>query len=191
MSCIFFSLHIAFYIGVVCSIALYLRKAASPEVVEYSYDHENEEFRPMNPNEQKIKKKVRIINIEGELFFGAVDLFQSALKAIAEDDDATKVFILRLKHVRDLDATACLALRQLHDYLRKSSRHLIVASLPQKVWQVLEKAQLIDHLGRDNLLVFDETNPHQAIELALKRAKTLLDMSETEPAAESPYINLT
>jgi len=87
----FFSLHIAFYIGVGLSIVLYLRKAASPEVVEYSYDEEAEELRPMLPSEKPLKKKIRIINIEGELFFGAVDIFQSALKAIAEDDEATRV----------------------------------------------------------------------------------------------------
>ena len=188
LSCIFFSLHIAFYIGFICSIALYLRKAGSPEVVEYSYDNETEELRPMQENEKQLKKKVRIINVEGELFFGAVDLFQSALKAIAEDDDETKVFILRLKHVRDLDATACLALRQLHDFLRKSSRHLVVASLPEKLWRVLEKAQLIDHLGRDNLLVFNEANPHQSIELALKRAKILLEVAEADSSTlEIPH----
>ena len=81
-------------------------------------------------------------------------------------------------------------MRQLHDYLRKGSRHLIVSSLPGKVWAILEKAQLVEHLGRDNLLVFDELNPHQSIESALKRAKTLLDSTEREPPVEAPHIGL-
>ena len=37
-SCIFFSLDIAFYIGVVFSIILYLKKAAMPQLVEYDID---------------------------------------------------------------------------------------------------------------------------------------------------------
>ncbi len=184
LACIFFSLHIAFYIGVVVSIALYLRKAASPEVVEYSYDDDAEELRPTSEAERRLKKKVRIINVEGELFFGAVDLFQSALKAIAEDDTATKVFILRLKHVRDLDATACLALRQLYEYLRKGSRYLIVSSIPYKVWLVLEKARLVEYLGKDNLLIYDEARPRVAIEKALERAKTLLAEAPPVPVEE-------
>ena len=170
LCCIFFSLHIAFYIGVFLSIVLYLRKAAMPEVVEYSYDRETEELRPMLASEKSLKKKIRIINIEGDLFFGAVDIFQSALKTIAEDDDATKVFIIRLKHVRDMDATAVSALKHLDDYLRKNHKSLIVTSIPLQVWQVLENSKLLDYIGRDNLFLYDEQNPHRSTQLALERA---------------------
>ena len=50
----------------------------------------------------------------------AADLFQSTLKSITEDDTTTRVIILQLKNARDIDATACLALQQLHDYLKSS-----------------------------------------------------------------------
>ncbi|MDB6081648.1 MAG: hypothetical protein JWO53_920 [Chlamydiia bacterium] len=178
LSCVFFSLHIAFYIGVVMSIVLYLRKAAIPQVVEYGYNVETEELRPLLESEKHLKRKIRIINIEGELFFGAVDLFQSALKAIAEDDDETKVFVVRLKHVRDFDATAATALKQLYDYLRKSGRYLVVASVPLSVWEVLEKAKLVQYIGRDNLYLFDDQNPQVSIDQALNRAWTLIKESE-------------
>lgn len=182
LSCIFFSLHIAFYTGVALSIVLYLRKAATPVVVEYTYDEETEGLRPMLAQERALKKKIRIINIEGELFFGAVDIFQSALKAIAEDDEETRVFVVRLKHVRDLDATAATALKQLHDFLRKNGRHLVVASIPPQVWQVLENAKLIEYLGKENLYLFDETKPYHAIEQALLRAWKLAGVESSEKA---------
>lgn len=185
LCCVFFSLHIAFYIGVGLSIVLYLRKAASPEVIEYSYDEEAEELKPMLPSEKALKKKIRIINIEGELFFGAVDIFQSALKAIAEDDDATRVFVIRLKHVRDLDATAATALKQLYEYLRKNGKFLVVTSIPPQVWKVLENSELIDYIGKDNLFLYDEQNPHRSIELALERAWKLagkdFELQKSEP----------
>ncbi len=181
LSCIFFSLHIAFYIGVVLSIVLYLRKAASPEVIEYVYDEVTEELRPSLPSEKQLKKKIRIVNIEGELFFGAVDIFQSALKAIAEDDEDTRVFIIRLKHVRDIDATAATALKQLCDYLRKSGRYLVVASIPPSVWRVLENSRLVDYIGKDNLYLFDEQNPALSIEKALERAWLLASSVKAAP----------
>src|SRR5205807_2776423 len=117
-----------------------------------------------------MQKKIRIINIEGELFFGAVDFFQQSLKAIAEDDLATRVFVLRMKHVRDIDATAAFALKQLCDYLKKSGRHLVVANIPKSVWEVLENAKLISYLGKDNLFLHDERNPYRSLELAFDRA---------------------
>lgn len=192
LSCIFFSLHIAFYIGVMMSIVLYLRKAAMPQVVEYGYNDETEELRPLLESERSIKRKIRIINIEGELFFGAADLFQSALKAIAEDDEETKVFVMRLKHVRDFDATATAALKQLYDYLRKSGRYLVVASIPHSVWEVLEKSKLVQYIGRDNLYLFDEQNPQVSIEKALSRAWRLAGEPASEqarPAAEMVKFN--
>ena len=175
LSCILFSLQIAFYIGVLLSIMLYLRKAATPEVVEYSYNDHTRELRPATEEEMHHSKKIRIINVEGELFFGAVDLFQSSLKAIAEDDKTTRVIVLRLKHVRDIDATGALALKQLYDYLRTSNRFLVVASLPKHAWEVLENSRLVQYIGKDNIFLFDERIPHRSIEQAIDRAKVIIE----------------
>lgn len=174
LSCIFLSLQTALYIGIMLSIVLYLRKAASPRVIEYIYDPQAYELRAVPRTARGQKRDIRIIDVEGELFFGAVDLFQYTLREIAEDDSSTQVLILRLKHVRDLDASAALALKQLHDFLRKSGRHLIVASFPKHVFDVLEKSGLTRLLGSQNLIPFDETAPYSSVEKALKRAEEIL-----------------
>ncbi len=173
-SCIFLSLQVAFYIGIMLSIILYLRKAATPRVVEYLYDPVSFELKPLNAEDRHDPRPIRIINVEGELFFGAVDLFQFALREIAEDDSSTKVIILRLKHVRDLDASAALALKQLHDYLRKYDRYLIVASFPVHVYEVLESSGLIRIIGKDNLIPIDEESPYVSVEKALARAQVIM-----------------
>ncbi len=177
-SCIFFSLHIAFYIGVMLSIVLYLRKAATPKVIEYQYCEETHEMRPITEEEHKKPHLIRIINVEGELFFGAVDLFQYALRAMSEDDKTTKVLILRLKHVRDLDATAALALKQLKQFLDEKGRKLIVSSVPYYVVRLLENAKLVELLGRENIIVFDENSPKSTTQRAIERAKELLQTEE-------------
>ncbi len=61
---------------------------------------------------QYVPRKIRFIKVEGELFFGAADLFQAMLKSIAEDGTATRVIILDMES-RDIDATACLALQDI------------------------------------------------------------------------------
>lgn len=171
LSCIVFSLPVAFYIGVALSIILYLRKAAVPRVVEYTYNEETDDFRPLPEEEQKIPRMIRIINVEGELFFGSVDIFQYALRAMAEDDSSTKVFILRLKHVHDVDATTALGLKQLKDYLQRGKRELVVCNIPEHVMKLLRNANLREYLGEENLIPHYDNEPHASLRRAMEQAR--------------------
>lgn len=184
LSCMFFSLDIAFYIGVILSITLYLKKAAIPQLVEFTVDeagvlHSAE----MNPTLEP--RKIRLIKVEGELFFGAADLFQSTLKSITEDDTTTRVIILQLKNARDIDATACLAIQQLFMFLKNSGRYLIGCGLTHQVWDVLSDAGLIELIGKNNLFIFDERHPQISVQKAFSRAHDLLQQAEgPKPAVE-------
>jgi SulP family sulfate permease len=172
-SCILFSLDIAFYIGVIMSITLYLKKASVPHLVECAFDEEGHLER-IDESHPPAQHQIRLINVQGELFFGAVDLFQRTLKSLAEDDEQTRVIILRLKNARDMDATACLALQQLYDYLKSSGRALIACSLTEQSWDVLCDSGLVEIMGKENLFILDEKNPYLSVQLALKRAKQLI-----------------
>lgn len=177
-SCLFFSLDIAFYIGVIISITLYLKKSAVPQLAECSFDATGH-VGSISHVEKHAKKQIRMINVRGELFFGAADLFQTTLKSIAEDDKHLRVIILRLKNARDIDATACMALQWLNQYLRSSDRQLIVCSLTQQNWEVLENSGTVVQMGQENIFLFDEANPHISEQWAIKRANEWI-------AAQSP-----
>lgn len=186
LSCIFFSLDIAFYIGVVMSISLYLKKSAVPQLVEFSVD----ESGSMHSVEhiQQTPRKIRFIKVEGELFFGAADLFQAMLKSIAEDDTATRVIILQMKNARDIDATACLALQHLFEYLRSSGRHLIACGLTDQIWDVLSDSEIVELIGKKNLFIFDERYPHLSVQKAFLRAHELVNKEIQVPAEFSPVM---
>lgn len=173
LSCIFFGIDVAFYIGVSLSIILYLKKAAVPQVQQYFVD-EAGRIKSLEFCTAAEKTPIRFIKVKGELFFGAADLFQTTLKTIAEDDTNTKVIILQLKNARDIDATACLALQQLHDYLKGSGRHFILSGLTLSVWEVISDSGLVKAIGRENLFLIHEKNPSLYFELAIKRAQELV-----------------
>lgn len=177
LACIFFSLDVAFYIGVVLSITLYLKKAAIPQLVEYDVD-EAGDLKNINFTNLHEQKEIRVIKVEGELFFGAADLFQHTLKSLAEDDTNTKVIILQLKNARDIDATACLALQQLHDCLRSTGRLLIACGITQPVWDVLSDSGMVEHIGKENLYIFDERRPHHYLQKVILRAKRFIESSK-------------
>lgn len=173
LSCLFFSLDIGFYMGVALSITLYLKKAAVPHLMEYTLDPTGE-LKHLHGTEVGEHRTIRVIKVSGELFFGAADLFQTTLKTIAEDDTSTRVIILHLKNARDIDATTCLAIQQLHEYLKGSGRYLLACGMTPSVWEVLSSSGLVEELRKENLFVFDERHPSLHLQKAFSRAKELI-----------------
>lgn len=173
ISCLIFGLDVAFYVGVLFSVGLYLRKAAVPYLVECRFD-ESGQIGSTERVSKKDKAAIRVINVQGELFFGAADLFQNMLKTFTADDQDLKVVILRLKNARDMDATACFALQQLHRYLGSSGRHLLACGLTQPTWEVLLDSGTVGAIGRENLFISDDKYPKASLHKALLRAKELI-----------------
>jgi SulP family sulfate permease len=182
LACIFFNLDTAFYIGVVLSISLYLKKAAMPQLMEYEIQ-DNGDLRRLHIAEAYLQKQIRVIKVEGELFFGSADIFYTTLKTLAEDDKTTRVILLQLKNARDIDATSCLALLQLHEYLEKGGRHLVLCGMTLEMWDVMSNSGLISTIGKDNLFVFDEKSPLLYLQKAIARAKVLA----AEPVKQDPF----
>lgn len=172
VACLVFSIDIAFYLGIMISITLYLKNAAVPNLVECTFD-ESGQFVSVH-DKHKSSSQIRLINVQGELFFGAADIFQSMLKSIAKDDASLKVIILRLKNARDMDATSCLALQQLSEYLRSTNRYLVACGITHENWQVLCDSGTVQSIGKDNLFLFQPNHPQQSLQTALKRARYLI-----------------
>lgn len=173
LSCIFFSLDIAFYAGIMISIISYLKKSAIPQLVEYSWDTSGE-LKNLDHGACHERRQIRLIKVEGELFFGAADIFQRTLKTVTENDTSTRVIILQLKNARDIDATACLALLQLNEYLRGSGRYLVACGLTVQIWEVLSDSGIVDQLGKENLFIFDEKHPQLHMQKAFQWANELV-----------------
>lgn len=188
LSCVFLTLSLAFYVGIVLSIMLYLRKASTPSLEELVYHEESEIFFPEKEGTIPRHPQIRIVNVEGELFFGATDLFQGTLRAIADDDTKPSVIIVRLKHVHDVDATTAVALKQLKSYLLQKQRHLIICSVPKQILHLLEKTDLVDHLGLDNIIPLDEHHPKTSFRLAWKRALSLVSTPPQGDSLDNPEL---
>jgi len=171
VSCLIFSLDIAFFIGIVISIGSYLRKSATPHLVEYAFNSKGRLI-IASPKEEP-HRKVRIIGIAGELYFASADVFQMALKSIAEDRNV-QVIVLRLNNIYHMDASMCLAISHLHETLKSTHRHLVISGLTEEVWRVFHRAGLVKQIGLGNLYFTDETNPQFSTWKACLRAQELV-----------------
>ena len=178
-------LDIAIYLGTAVSIALYLKKASKPHLAEYEF---NQEGQLAEAEKRERRSAISIVHVEGELFFGAAELFRTQIQRVCVDP-AIKVIILRLKNARHLDATSVMALEELIYFMRDRNRHLIISGASKEVNAVLKNSGLLKVLDDDpeqwrteqadrNLFLNNPYNPNLSTRDALIRAKQVIGEAE-------------
>jgi SulP family sulfate permease len=170
-------LDTAIYVGIGTSLALFLRKASAPSLVEYGFD-DSGYLAELEDRKQRRNGAISIVHVEGELFFGAADLFQEQVRYLA-DDDNIRVVILRMKNARHLDATSVMSLLQLHDYLQKTDRFLLISGINPDVERVLRASGALDRIGQQNIFPA-EANLTASTKRALLRASHLLQTKKAD-----------
>lgn len=170
-------LDTAIYVGIGVALALFLQKTTTPTLAEYSINEKGDLAEITDPSKRE-HPEISIIHVEGELYFGAAELFQEEVRRLAEDKNI-RVFILRMKNARHLDASTVMALESLHDYLRETGRHLLISGSNQDVSRVLKNSGLLKRIGEANIFPA-EANLTLSTRKALKRAQALLPEQSPE-----------
>jgi len=177
-------LNSAIYAGVGISIVLFLKKVARPEMVEYTFN-EKGQLAEMQDIKHRHTPEVSIVHVEGELFFGAADLFRDQMRRICEDPNL-KIVILKMRNAHHMDATAVMALEELLHYMSEKKRYLILSEVKRDIIRILKRAELYDYIEARNIFAFDPSNPTLSTAKALKRAQEHLGNTE---ANVSIYVN--
>lgn len=175
---LFLKLDTAIYVGIGVALALFLQKTSMPLLVEYTFTDTGNLAELTDPAKRS-NPFISIIHVEGELFFGAADIFQEQVRRQAEDQDI-RVFILRMKNARNLDASTVLALESLHDYLLETKRHLLISGITDDVRAVLSRSGLLTQIGEENIFPTEAANPTASTKRALERATDLLQTKKAE-----------
>ena len=181
-----FPLYVAIFIGVFISVFLFLRKVSRPHLVEYEVSDDGE-LRELGEKKERPNPAISLVHVEGSLFFGAAELFQTQVQRLVVDPNI-KVIILRLKNARHLDATSVMALRELIRFVRAKDRHLIISGATRDVYKVLKSSGVLRTLqrgcrreeGETNLFFYAPSNPNISTRDALIRAQDLLGTKKAE-----------
>ncbi len=167
-------LDLAIILGTATSIMLFLRKAAVPQLVEYGANEEGVLAPLDKPEVQPAgRQTIAVMHVEGDLFFGAAELFRDQMRRICEDK-GLKIIILKLRNAHHLDATSILALEELVRYMKENDRTLLVSEAREQTLRIFERSGLIDVVGRENIFADDVKNSTLPTARALKRARELL-----------------
>lgn len=170
-------LDFAIILGTITSIVLFLRKVAVPELVEYGADASGD-VKPLRDGESS-QPSISIVHVEGELFFGATELFRDQLRRVSENPNLCAV-VLKMRNAHNLDATSILALEELHRSMREKNRYLLISEARKDAIRIFRNSGFIHTLGRDNLFPDNPRNPTLSTARALRRASQLLGDTKAE-----------
>ena len=145
---VLFDLVVAIEIGMLMSCLLFMKRM-SDETELKSWKRADEFSTEKEAAEQNmlrhIPASISVYEITGPLFFGAAD----TIKQISVKD-GTRCLIIRMRSVPSVDSTAMNALSGLCDYCKKHDITLILSHVNKQPMRAMEKAGLLDQIGRKN-----------------------------------------
>lgn len=165
----------AIYLGVGISIILFLRNARTLTVREMVVDGDRlRELQPTEDHDQAGERfeAVKVLHVEGALFFGSANELRRAFDEALADDDV-RVLVVRLKRAQGMDFTTAAVIEATHQRMRAQGQHLLLVGLRPRAMRVLEQMGIAEAMGPKALF---PTKPgwFQAMDTALARARELV-----------------
>ncbi len=161
----------AIYMGILISIALYLRDSNSVPMRLLVPVANASGFQEREIGSLKERRDVVVIHIEGNLYFGLADDLARKLDALS---GLAKVFIIRMKHVTAIDLTALEALDRFIRGSQQKGEKVLLCGVRDGLNSILGNTKMSERVGPENIFlsenaIFDSTK--RAYERALGLAK--------------------
>jgi SulP family sulfate permease len=157
-------LTVAVEVGMGLAALLYIYRISQTTTVATVTPQYIEDGRPHILQDKEVPHYVTILRIHGPFLFGATD---QLAEETADLSKFAPIVIVRLRNMTAIDATGLHALETFCDRIRKSGRRAILCGARRQPAQLLDQAEFIDHVGRENIC------PH--VEEALARARQVYD----------------
>jgi len=153
-------LTVAVEVGMVLAALLYIKRISQTTTVLPVTDEYIRDGRAHVLQDKPIPSNVSILRIHGPFLFGTTE---KLTEATADLGQFPAIVIVRLRNMTALDATGLHALEVFAKRLRKSGRTMLLCGARDQPAQLLERADLVEQIGRENIL------PN--VEAALERAR--------------------
>lgn len=167
----------AIYLGVTISIILFLRRARLLVVRELRVDPSGR-LREQEPEDGPRDASVRVVHVEGALFFGAAGELRDKLGAIAGDE--VQALVVRLKRTQGMDLTTATVFAAIAEGLVAQGRHLVLVGMRPDAMGVLERSGAAERIGTDNLFPTRD-GWFEAMDAGVRRALALAEAPEDSP----------
>jgi len=150
-------LEFAILVGVLCSLFAYLNRTTHPAIHAVAPDPASPQrrFIPVaasgEPGRLPECPQLALLRVDGSLFFGAVDHVRDELEALRRGASARPHVLLIGSGINFIDVAGAELLAQEAEAQRAAGGALYLCNLKPTVVDVLERAGLVDRIGRDRI----------------------------------------
>jgi SulP family sulfate permease len=144
-------LEFAVLAGMLVSFARYLIKTSTPGVYPVVPDQNFRHF--VNVGDSPVCPQLGVVNIEGSLYFGAVNHVEEAIRGNQEQNPRQKFLLLRMYMVDHCDVSGIHMLDGIVRRYRKLGGDVFMEGVRPRVLQMIELYGFDRVIGRENLLM--------------------------------------
>lgn len=145
---VFFDLVVAIEFGMILAAFLFLKRMSDVATVRQWVDKDNLDNEEISEDIdlKQVPKHTVVYEIFGSLFFGATNEFLNFTH-----EEGKSVLILRMRNVPMMDISGLEALEETFEICKKRKMTLILSHVNEQPYHVMEKAGVIEKIGRENI----------------------------------------
>jgi SulP family sulfate permease len=168
-------LEYAIYLGVISTILIYLGESGQVKM-NYILEDEDGQFieLPLNKISEQ-NPKIAILNVEGDLYFAAIEGLQDQVERILKTD--IEVLILRFRRTHLLASTGIIALNQIIRTAKEQDVDILFCGIQEEIREPLEAAGVIRTIGPSHTFTASDVI-FESTQRALEKAKEILEEKE-------------
>ena len=155
---IFLAIEFAVLTGILLSFALYIVRTSVPRVHAVVPDPDFHHF-SYRPNQVQCPQ-LGIIDIMGDLYFGAVNHIEESILEIAEQNPGQRFLVIRMTHVNHIDFSGIHMLENVVRVYREKGGDVFLVRADYRIRQVLETTGFDQYLGEDHFPSEDDVISH-------------------------------
>jgi SulP family sulfate permease len=159
-------LTVAIQVGVMLAAFLFLKRMSEETqvslITENLRDRDESESRDIS--KLSVPPDVEVFEIYGSLFFGAIDRFRDAIRRI---EKKPRVLVLRMRHVRSIDATGLQSMEELLSSCRRNHVALILSAVAAQPLEAMRQSGFLQRLGEENAV----NDIYEALDRAAQHVK--------------------
>jgi len=153
LSALLVHLEFAIYAGVLLSLILYLMQTSHPRILDVKPDPQPGSYHFTADTQLPDCPQVKMLRINGEAFFGAVDHIQSHIEQVDEQMPTQKHLLIVASGINFVDIAGAEMLTHEAQRRRRMGGGLYFYRMKDSTRHFLDRGGYLDEIGREN--VFD------------------------------------
>ncbi|MBE7556928.1 MAG: STAS domain-containing protein [Anaerolineales bacterium] len=153
LATLFLPLQFAVLAGILMSLAYYILKTSTPRVIPVLPDETFKHFAYL-PNKPQCPQ-LGIIKISGDLYFGAVNHVEEAIRRNMARHPRQRFLLLRMHGINHCDISGIHMLESILRACRERGGDLFLMKVQSPIYALMEATGFCDQVGRDHFLPED------------------------------------